>query len=72
MIATSLEDWVALASVYRPVGAALGGAAVVAVMIGWVGPPPWLQIVLLVLLLTIVWLYGIVTWFAITSDDRLT
>jgi low temperature requirement protein LtrA len=68
VIATALADWRALAAVYRPVSAALGGVAVLAVLVGRVAPPPWLQIVLLILLLGLVWLYGMLTWFAVTHD----
>ncbi|MDX6326008.1 MAG: hypothetical protein QOK15_2362 [Nocardioidaceae bacterium] len=64
LIATALGDWRRLAAVYRPVSAALVAAAVVALAIGWLAPPPWLQILLLTVVLGAVWLYGMLTWFA--------
>ncbi len=67
LVATSLADWRDLAPVYRPVSVALGVAAVVALLLGWLDPPPWLQILLLTLVLGAVWLYGILTWFAVTG-----
>jgi hypothetical protein len=69
LVATSLADWRDLAPVYRPVSVALGVAAVVALVLGWLAPPPWLQILLLTLVLGVVWLYGILTWFSFTHPD---
>ena len=67
LVATSLAGWRDLSPVYRPVSVALGVAAVVALLLGWLAPSPWLQILLLTLLLGAVWLYGILTWFAFTD-----
>lgn len=70
LVATSLADWRDLAPVYRPVSVALGLAAVIALLLGWLAPPPWLQILLLTLVLGAVWLYGILAWFSFTQPDR--
>ena len=70
LLATSLADWRDLAPVYRPVSMALAVAAVVALLLGWLAPPPWLQIPLLTLVLGAVWLYGILTWFSFTQHDE--
>ncbi len=67
LVATSLADWRELPGVYRPVAVALAVAAVVALVLGWLAPPPWLQILLLTLVLGLVWLFGILTWFARTQ-----
>ena len=67
LVATSLADWRDLAPVYRPVSVALGVAAAVAVLLGWLAPPPWLQIPLLTLVLGAVWLYGILIWFSVAG-----
>ena len=64
LVATALADWRELPRVYRPVSAALALAAVVALVLGWLAPPPWLQILLLTLVLGAVWLFGSLTWFA--------
>jgi low temperature requirement protein LtrA len=69
LVATSLADWRTLARVYRPVSVALAAAAALALLLGWLAPPPWLQIVLLTLVLGVAWLYGILTWFAVTHHD---
>jgi low temperature requirement protein LtrA len=66
LVATSLRDWRDLAPVYRPVSVALAVAALVALLLGWLAPPPWLQILLLTLVLGAVWLYGILKWFSFT------
>ncbi len=69
LVATSLADWRDLAPVYRPVSGALGVAAVVALLLGWLDPHPWLQILLLTLVLVVVWFYGILTWFSFTHQE---
>jgi protein-S-isoprenylcysteine O-methyltransferase Ste14 len=72
LVATSLADFRDLAPVYRPVSVALGVAAVLALLLGWLSPPPWLQILLLTLVLAAVWLYGILTWFSFTHHDGVS
>jgi low temperature requirement protein LtrA len=69
LVATSLADWRELAPIYRPAASALGVAAGVALLIGWLAPPPWLQILLLTLVLGVVWLYSILTRFVITHRE---
>ena len=69
LVATSLTDWRELAPIYRPASAALAVAAGVALLIGWLAPPPLLHIVLLTLVLGVVWLYSILTWFSITHRE---
>ncbi|TWP35579.1 low temperature requirement protein A [Leekyejoonella antrihumi] len=69
LISTSLDDWVDLAPIYRPVSLALGAAVLAALLLGWVAPAPWLQILALTGMLGAVWLYGILTWFAFTHLD---
>jgi low temperature requirement protein LtrA len=64
LIASSLADWDELSDVYRPVSLALGLAAVVILLIGWLGPVPWLHVLLITAVLGIVWFFGILTWFA--------
>ena len=68
-IATSLADWRDLAPVHRLVSVALAGAALIALLLGWLAPPPWLHILLMTLLLGAVWLFGILTWFSVTHPD---
>ncbi|MGW5241527.1 low temperature requirement protein A [Monashia sp. NPDC004114] len=70
VIATSLADWRTLAPVYRPVSVALSAAAVAAVLLGWLAPAPWLQILLLTVVLGAVWLFGMLTWFAYTQRSE--
>lgn len=70
LVASSLADWRDLAAVYRPVSVALGIAAALAVIVGWLAPPPWMQITLLTLVLGAVWVYGILTWFGVTHGDN--
>jgi hypothetical protein len=70
LIATSLVDWRDLAPVYRPVSFALAAAALVVIVLGWPAPPPWLHILVLILVLSAVWSFGILTWFAFTNPDQ--
>jgi low temperature requirement protein LtrA len=65
-IATSLVDWRDLAPVYRSVSVALVVTALVAILLGWLAPPPWMQILLLTLVLGAVWLFGLLTWYSFT------
>jgi low temperature requirement protein LtrA len=69
LVASSLRDWRDLAPVYRPVSVSLGVAAAVALVLGRLAPAPWLQILLLTLLLGAVWLNGILIWFAFTHPE---
>lgn len=43
------------ARVYRPVWAAMAAGAILSLIIGWVGPSPWLLALLLVVVLGLVW-----------------
>ena len=70
LIATSLVDWRDLAPVYRPVSFALAAAALVVIALGWLAPPPWLHILVLILVLSAVWSFGILTWFAFTNPEQ--
>jgi low temperature requirement protein LtrA len=70
LVSTSLADWRDLEAVYRPLSVALLLAAVAALLLGWLAPPPWVQILLLTLVLGAVWLYGMLSWFSFTHTDR--
>ncbi|MBG6059028.1 low temperature requirement protein LtrA [Cryobacterium sp. MP_M5] len=70
LVATSLANWQSKAPVYRPVAAALVTAAAVALVLGWLAPPPWLHILLLMLTLGAVWIFGSLTWFAYARRVR--
>jgi low temperature requirement protein LtrA len=69
LIATSLADWEELNAVYTSVSVALGGTAAVALLIGWIAPPPWLHILVLTALLAAVWLFGILSWFSFKHPE---
>jgi low temperature requirement protein LtrA len=55
----SLVDADRLAVVYRPLRIATGGAAATALAVGWIRPAPWLLALLLVLVLSLLWLFAI-------------
>ncbi|MBI3747447.1 MAG: low temperature requirement protein A [Chloroflexi bacterium] len=59
LTARSLDDAVRLASVYRPLTAALALGAAVAVLAGWVAPAPWLLALLLVAILSALWFFAV-------------
>lgn len=69
LIATAVADWHELAAVYRPVSIALAVTALLAVLLGWLAPAPWLQVLVLVLLLGAVWFFGMVRWFSVTRSQ---
>src|SRR4051812_14527733 len=58
--ARSLQDTVRLASVYRPLSAALAVGALTALMAGGPTSPPWLLAVLLVAILSGLWAFAVV------------
>lgn len=70
LIATALADWRPLGAIYRPVSVALLLAAAVVILLGVSAPPPWVQILLLILVLGVVWLYGILIWFSVVRPRR--
>jgi low temperature requirement protein LtrA len=53
----SLEDAVRLEAVYRPLGLVLLLGAAIALLAGFVAPPPWLLAALLVAILTALWCF---------------
>jgi hypothetical protein len=59
LTAHSLEDAVRLASVYRPLTAALAVGAVVALLVGWLAPGPWFFALLLVAILSALWFFAV-------------
>jgi low temperature requirement protein LtrA len=59
LIARNLEDAVRLASVYRPLAAALVVGAVVALIVGWLAPVGWLLALLLVAILSVLWFFAV-------------
>jgi low temperature requirement protein LtrA len=56
----SLEDARTLEIVYRPLGAVLAAGAAIALLAGWVAPPPWVLAMLMVAILTAVWFFVVV------------
>jgi hypothetical protein len=53
----SLEDAVRLEVVYRRLGVALAVGALAALVVGLLGPTPWLLAVLLIAILTVLWFF---------------
>ncbi|HET9851704.1 MAG TPA: low temperature requirement protein A [Candidatus Limnocylindrales bacterium] len=53
----SLEDAVRLQDVYRPLSAVLATGAAIALLAGWLAPPPWVLAAILVAILTIMWFF---------------
>jgi low temperature requirement protein LtrA len=56
----SLEDALRLEIVYRPLGAVLAIGAAIALLAGWVAPPPWILALLMVAILTALWFFVVV------------
>jgi low temperature requirement protein LtrA len=65
MIARSLEEYERLAAAYGPLGVAMGGGALVALGMGFLGPPPWLLVLALGVLLTALWLFAVSRFLAV-------
>jgi low temperature requirement protein LtrA len=60
--ARSLVDHERLASVYRPLTFVMGGGAVVAILVAWSRPAPWLLTGSLVAVLALVWFVAVDRW----------
>jgi low temperature requirement protein LtrA len=71
VVASALTDWQQLQPVYRTISASLVAGAAVALALGWLAPPPWLQISLLTLTLGLAWLYSVLTWYSSTSGSSI-
>jgi hypothetical protein len=56
IVSSTLDDARRLPQVYRPVGVAMVAGAVVALVVGWLAPAPWVLALLLALILTVLWL----------------
>jgi low temperature requirement protein LtrA len=61
--AFSLEDARRLPGVYGPLGAAMGGGAVLSLVIGWLAPAPWLLALLLATILSLLWALIVAAFF---------
>jgi low temperature requirement protein LtrA len=55
----ALIDADRLAVVYRPLRAAMAGAGVTALAVGWTRPAPWLLALLLVVILSVLWIFAV-------------
>ncbi|MFJ5282209.1 low temperature requirement protein A [Streptomyces parvulus] len=58
----ALADYDRHPSVYTSVQAVLVAASIVALLVGWLRPAPWLLALILVLLLLTTWAYGFFRW----------
>jgi low temperature requirement protein LtrA len=72
LVARSLEEFERLAAAYRPLGVAMLGGALAALAIGWVGPPPWLLVLALGAILSVLWLFAVGRFLAVGAweDER--
>jgi low temperature requirement protein LtrA len=59
LIVRSLVDYQRLAVIYRPISMAMGAGAVVALVVGWLRPAPWLLALLLLAILAAVWFLAV-------------
>jgi hypothetical protein len=55
----ALVDAERLALVFHPLRLALSAGAAAALLVGWVGPAPWLLALLLVAILSAVWFFAV-------------
>jgi low temperature requirement protein LtrA len=55
----ALADADRFAIVYRPLRIAMAGAAVTALAVGWARPAPWLLALLLVVILSVLWVFAV-------------
>lgn len=68
----TLEDARRIPEVYRPLSPVMGGAAVVAVLIGWARPAPWLLVLALAVLLAATWVFAVARWVRVGKPTGTT
>ena len=62
LVMRALADFNRLIRVYRPVQTAMIAAALVALLFGWMRPAPWLFVLLLAALHSVVWWFAVDRW----------
>lgn len=70
MLIRTLNDYRRLLLVYRPVNVALAVGAGVALLIGWIRPPPWGLALSLVAVLAVVWWVGVNRMLHLPDPDE--
>jgi low temperature requirement protein LtrA len=69
VIARALEEFERLADVYRPLGVAMVGGALASLGVGWLSPPPWLLVVVLGAILSMLWFFAVGRFLAVGAWD---
>lgn len=62
LVMRALADFDRLIMVYRPVQTAMIGGALVALVAGWLRPAPWLFVLTLATLQSVVWWFAVDRW----------
>ncbi|NNL98357.1 MAG: low temperature requirement protein A [Acidimicrobiia bacterium] len=66
-----LRDFERLSSVYRPLVPTLAGAAVAALLVGWLRPAPWLLVLTLVMVLGAPWWVAVDRWLRLDDPGSI-
>lgn len=69
LIMRTLDDFEALPQVYRPASFAMLGGAVASLLIGWLRPTPWILVLMLAIVQSMIWFYGIDRWLRYGGVD---
>lgn len=69
VVIRALGDYERLGSIYQPLVRAMVAAAVLALLIAWWRPAPWLLALLLVSLLGMVWLVAVDRWLRLDNPE---
>ena len=72
VIERSLADADRYVAVYRPLTTALAAGVVAAVAIGWVRPAPWLLLVGLIVILSVIWSFAVYRFLGIQGWGEAT
>jgi uncharacterized membrane protein len=65
----SLRDYRLFRGVYRPLSVAMAGGGVVALLVGWWRPVPWLLMLVVAAVLAALWLCAVDRWLREKSAD---
>ena len=69
--ASTLTDFTRHRHVYQPVSVAMGIAAGISLLVGWLRPAPWLLLLILAIILSALWFFAVDRWLRTNTPNEL-